>query len=157
MRQGFRNVRHSIHSAASGGRALLSNRLAINLGACAAIAAYVVHSIFDFNLHIPANAALMAFVFGLVANPGNTHRSSASQPTLVVVPRLTMALLGTILLIQCLRLFPGEYYAERSRISLRDEDPATSILFAKKAFEYEQRNPEPFFYLGRAIIARANE
>ncbi len=29
-----------------------------------------VHSVVDFNLHVPANALLMAFVFGQLANPG---------------------------------------------------------------------------------------
>lgn len=157
MRQGFRNVRHSVRAIAAGGRAPQSNRLAISLGALAAIAAYVVHSVFDFNLHIPANAALMAFVFGLVANPGSAYRSGPSPSRLFVVPRLATAFLGAILLIQCVRLFPGEYYAERARIALRDEDPATSIAFANKAIDYERRNPEPFFYLGRALIARANQ
>ncbi len=156
MRKGFRNVRHSIRSITSGGRNLLSNRLAISLGALSAIAAYVVHSIFDFNLHIPANAALMAFVFALVANPENPHRLEASRPAPFAAPRLILAFLGIILLIQCIRLFPGEYYAERARVALRDEDPATSIKFAHKALEFEQRNPDPFFYLGRAIIALAN-
>ncbi|MGZ4983035.1 MAG: O-antigen ligase family protein [Chthoniobacterales bacterium] len=157
LRQGFRSVRHSVRAVASGGHAVQSNRLAITLGALAAIAAYVVHSIFDFNLHIPANAALLAFVFGLVANSGNGHRSKVSEVTTFFIPRLTMAALGTILLIQCVRLFPGEYYGERARVALRDEDPATSIFFAKKALEFERRNPELLFYLGRSIIALANQ
>ncbi len=155
-RQGFHNVRHSTRSIASGGRHLFSNRLAISLGALSAIAAYVVHSIFDFNLHIPANAALMAFVFALVANPENMHRLQKARPAPFAPPRVTLAILGLVLLIQSLRLLRGEYYSECARVALRDEDPANSIKFAHKALEFDQRNPEPFFYLGRAIIALAN-
>src|SRR5262249_39032723 len=44
---------------------VLSNNLALQIGALSAIAAYIVHSTLDFNLHIPANALLLAFVFGL--------------------------------------------------------------------------------------------
>ncbi len=152
-RKGYQNVRHSIRAIASGGRRPFSNRLAISLGALSAIAAYVVHSIFDFNLHVPANAALMAFVFALVANPESAHRSHTSRAMPFAASRLTLAFLGLVLLIQCVRLFPGEYYAECARVALRDEDPAASIKFAHKALEYEQLNPEPLFYLGRAIIA----
>ena len=75
LRQGWRSlIRFATNS---GGGALLSTRLALYLGAIAAIAAYVVHSALDFNLHIPANALLLAFVFGLLANPGVAHRSAA--------------------------------------------------------------------------------
>ena len=49
---------------------LLSNTMALNMGALCSIAAYAIHSVFDFNLHIPANVLLFAFVFGLIANPG---------------------------------------------------------------------------------------
>ncbi len=156
-RKGFCDVRHSTRSIAAGGRHPLSNRLAISLGALSAIAAYVVHSIFDFNLHIPANAALMAFVFALVANAENTHhRLEKTRSVPFAAPRLTLAFLGIMLLIQSIRLFRGEFYSECARVALRDEDPTNSIKFAQKALEFEQRDPEPFFYLGRAIIALAN-
>ncbi|MBA3544376.1 MAG: O-antigen ligase family protein, partial [Chthoniobacterales bacterium] len=49
---------------------LFSNNLALTVGALGAVAAYVVHSFFDFNLHIPANVLLLAFVFGMLATPG---------------------------------------------------------------------------------------
>ena len=49
---------------------LFSNSLALGLGAVAATSAYVAHTAIDFNLHIPANALLVAALFGLLANPG---------------------------------------------------------------------------------------
>jgi tetratricopeptide (TPR) repeat protein len=49
---------------------LFSNSLALALGAVSAVCAYVAHTAIDFNLHIPANALMMAAVFGLLANPG---------------------------------------------------------------------------------------
>jgi O-antigen ligase len=45
-----------------------SNSLALNIGALASVAAYMVHSFLDFNLHIPANSLLMAFTFGLLTD-----------------------------------------------------------------------------------------
>ncbi len=48
---------------------LSSNNLALTIGALGAMAAYGVHSLFDFNLHIPANVLLLAFVFGILVTP----------------------------------------------------------------------------------------
>ncbi|HYR59054.1 MAG TPA: O-antigen ligase family protein, partial [Chthoniobacteraceae bacterium] len=45
------------------------NRLAFQIGALTAIAAYLAHSVTDFNLHIPGHAMIFAFIFGLTANP----------------------------------------------------------------------------------------
>lgn len=153
LRQGWRSLSRS----ASGGGALLSNRRALTIGALAAIAAYVVHSAFDFNLHIPANAILLAFVFGLLANPDIAHRSDTPPSTWAIFPRIVTAALGAILLVQSARLFPGEYYGERARAALRDEDPVASIRLAHQALEYEKANPDLFFYLGRASNAAAHQ
>jgi O-antigen ligase len=49
---------------------LFSNSLALALGGVSAVCAYVAHTAIDFNLHIPANALLMAAILGLLANPG---------------------------------------------------------------------------------------
>ena len=45
------------------------NRLALQIGALSALAAYLVHSMTDFNLHVPGNALMFAFFFGIMANP----------------------------------------------------------------------------------------
>ena len=155
LRQGWRNFRAFVLRAASSST-LLSNRLALNIGAFSAIAAYVVHSVVDFNLHIPANAMLLAFVFGLIACGGLSLASDAPRPALFAFPRIMTASLGVILLFECGRLFRGEYYAEQARVALRDENPAASIVLANKALEHERENPELYFYLGRALIASAN-
>ena len=41
----------------------------ITLGAMSGITAILVHSIFDFNLHIPANAILFTVLAALVVSP----------------------------------------------------------------------------------------
>jgi O-antigen ligase len=142
---------------AARGASPLSNRLALNIGALCAVAAYMVHSTVDFNLHIPSNALLLAFVFGLIANPDIRQTSGATQPEGNFLPRIAIALLGAILLVQGVRLFPGEYYAECARAALRDEKPAAAISFAQKALYYEKQNPDIFFYLGRGSRALAHQ
>ena len=132
---------------------LASNNLALNLGAIAAIAAYVVHSIFDFNLHIPANAMLLAFVFGIIANPGVRGASEVQPPQIgSMAVRLAVVALGLVVLVQCARLLPGEYYAERARTSLRDEKLVEAIGYALRGLEWERGNPDLYAYLGRARL-----
>jgi len=135
----------------------LSDRLALNIGALCAIGAYVVHSAVDYNLHIPANALLFAFIFGIVANPGMAPGSEISRPTSTRISRFAVVVLGTVLLLQCARLLPGEFYGERARTALEDEDPSSAISLARKALAHEEQNPNIFFYLGRALLALGNE
>jgi O-antigen ligase len=134
---------------------LFSNAMALNIGAISAIAAYVVHSCVDFNLHIPANALLLAFVFGLVANPGIERESDRERVAASLIRwRLILPALGLIVAIQCVRLLPGEYFTERSRTALRDFHPAAAIGFALQGLKYERQNPDLYNYLGRARLAQ---
>jgi O-antigen ligase len=135
-------------------RRLASNAMAINIGALGALAAYVVHSIFDFNLHIPANLLLLAFVFGIVANPGVNY-DAASEKTAargLIFWRLLLVALAAVLGVQTWRLAPGEYYTERARTALRDYRFLSAIDYALKAVKYETQNPSVFYYLGRARV-----
>lgn len=135
----------------------LSNGLALNLGAISAVAAYMVHSIFDFNLHIPANVLLMAFVFGILTNSGMHKEGSPSDLTLTMIfGRLALPALGVILALQCFRLLPAEYYTERSRTALRDYRPASSIFYALKGLAQERYNPFLYLYLGRARMLQGS-
>ncbi len=135
----------------------LSDRLALNIGALSAIGAYVVHSVVDFNLHIPANDLLLAFVFGVVANPGIEPRPGVSRSWLASPVKFAFVASAVILLVQCARLFPGEYYAEHARDALEEEEPSSAVSYANEALKWEQQDPNVFFYLGRASMAMAHE
>ena len=131
----------------------LSDRLALNIGALSAVAAYVVHSAVDYNLHIPANGLLAACVFGIIAAPGLVQDHAKRSTVRRLAPRFAVALPAAVLLIQCVRLLPGEYFADRARFALWDEDPEAATEFALKALDYEKQNPNTYFYLGRAMRA----
>ena len=156
LRHGLRTFMQFGPSRVARGGSPSSNRLALNIGALCAVAAYIVHSIVDFNLHIPANALLLAFVFGLIANPDMKQSSEALHPAGNFLPRIVVALLGAVLLVQGARLFPGEYYAEHARTALRDENPSAAITLAQTALQHEKENPDIFLYLGRAYRAVAH-
>jgi tetratricopeptide (TPR) repeat protein len=124
--------------------------MALNAGALAAVAAIALHSVVDFNLHIPANVLVLAFVFGTLANSGTQWENDASgafpSPT---VGRCFLFGIAAILGLAVWRFAPGEYYAERARMAVRDGRPLAAIGFARKGLAFERQNPLLFAYLGR--------
>ncbi|MDQ3200148.1 MAG: O-antigen ligase family protein [Verrucomicrobiota bacterium] len=134
----------------------LSNNLALNIGALGAVAAYLVHSVFDFNLHIPANVGLLAFVFGALANPvSGKGNDTPHQPRWQVERHLVLPLLGLLLLVGAIRYARAEYFAERARVALREERHLQATRWAQRAVQLDSQNPETFFYLGESRVRRA--
>ncbi len=145
QRWGFRRVAISSR--------LLSNGMALQLGALAAVSACIVHSFLDFNLHIPANVLLLAFVFGILASGGTQREIEPASPKPALVGwRLFLPIIGLIVAIQCARLLPGEYFTERSRTALRDNQSLKAIIFALQGLDQEQGNPNLYRYLGSARV-----
>jgi len=136
---------------------LLSTSLALNLGAIGSVAAYIVHSFVDFNLHIPANVLLLAFVFGVLANAGIQRETEDSiVPTSILWWRALLAGLGAFLAIQSVRLLPGEYFAEHARTALRDNQPDAAIRFTLRGLQTEKRNPFLYQYLASGKLTRCD-
>ena len=139
------------------GTLALSSRLALDIGALCAIGAYAVHSAGDFNLHIPANALVVAFVFGILANPNIELRGDEVISRYESPVKFAFIAVAIVLLVQCARLLPGEYYADRALATLQDEKPLDAISYANQALKWEKRNPNIFFCLGRAEEALGND
>ena len=82
-----------------------SNRAAIVMGAVASLVAFAVHSVFDFNMQLPANAILAAACLGMLVNSGETSRGSSESVTWTRwSPRIGIILLsgGGLALLACL-------------------------------------------------------
>lgn len=155
VRAGLRTFMEFGPRRVQAGTTLRSNRVALSIGALSALAACGVHSAVDFNMHIPANALVIAAVFGMLANIG-MDESSQSQAMIARLPfRITGIVIALIVLVQAARLIPGEYYAEQAGTALREEYPEAAIVFGRKALKFERYNPYIFFYLGRAYSALA--
>lgn len=129
---------------------ILSNNMALNVGALAAVGAYIVHSFFDFNLHIPANLLVLAFAFGILANNGVPEELTARSRLTILSSLLALCVTSIFLGVQVVRLWPGEWYTEQARMALREQRLPASISAAVKALQFEKRSPEPFYYLARA-------
>ncbi len=153
LRWGWRAFRHlSLRGGGEGGG---SNAAAWNIGSLAAVACITVHSVVDFNLHIPANTLLMAFVFGQLANPGRAL-APGDQPArrrfVDLLPRLALPALSVWLLAEAMPKLPGEYFAEQARVALREDHEVAAINFARRGIEREPDNPLLYYYLGEARL-----
>lgn len=127
-----------------------SHNLALNVGAVSAVGAYLTHSVVDFNLHIPGNAVMMAFIFGILASPRKEGELSPGEQRVGAFARLVLPAVGVVLIACCVKLLPGEYLAERARTALRDNELPEAIDFVAQAITRESRNPDLFYYLGEA-------
>ncbi len=157
LRNGWKNFRRLGPKRVAVAHDLLSSSLALNLGALGAMAAYLVHSFVDFNLHIPANVLLLAFVFGILVNAGvQRDEESASIPMSILCWRWLLPILGIVLAVQCFRLLPGEYFAERARTAQRDDHADIAMAFALRGLATEQKNPYLYQYLSSAEFTRCD-
>ncbi len=140
-----------------------SNAAALNIGALAALAGILTHSVVDFNLHIPANALLLAWICGLLANPGRelapaerlTHRFP--RALIGVAPRVCLPGLGIGLLWATWTLLPGEYHAESARVALREEDYIAAVNAARDGLAVTDSDPNLFYYLGEAKLIQGSK
>ena len=133
-----------------------SNVMAVNIGVLGALAALSAHSMVDFNVHIPANALIVAYLFGILANADVTRPREPSDPRLLV-PRIVLPLLGIAFLILGMPKIRGEYFAERARMALRDDKPRQARSYAERGLAEESANPNLHYYLGEALRQMAPE
>lgn len=157
MHSGLRGVGWVLrHEIPSQWEPVRNDRLALHIGALSAVSAYLAHSVTDFNLHIPGNALVFAFIFGVLASPALPAQSSAA---LRISSSLRWALpaLGVWVGVAALPKYPGEYWTERTRVAVRDRRYEESLTLGEKALRFERRNPDIYFYLGAAHrgLARA--
>jgi O-antigen ligase len=154
FRYGWRNFWQFGPRRIAAGTAVASDRLALNIGAWSALGAYVMHSAVDFNMHNPPNAMIVAIALAFLASPGDRLDSRREAEARTARTGLflgwVLGSLGFFLFFMAARLVPGEYYSERANFALENEHPAEAIRFAMRALDFEQRNPDIFFCLGRA-------
>lgn len=137
------------------------DELALVLGALAAGAGLAAHSLIDFNLHIPGNAVVLAFLFGLLANPEipeETPAPDAPASEALLAGRRALSVIGGALLGLALVAWPGECFTEKGRIHLRSGEFAAAAASTGRAWQLDSWNPFSAFFLGEACrLAVAGE
>jgi O-antigen ligase len=124
--------------------------LALCIGALSALAAYTVHSVVDFNMQIPANTALMAFVLGILSAPALRGKNAATSPGFERVMHLALPLLGLGAIVYCGMMFPGEWCSDHARRALRDKRLQEALDWAEKGIARSKKDPDLFYYAGEA-------
>lgn len=153
LRHGLRRFSHTIDAEfedLAPYQPARSDPLALIIGAISAVAAYLVHSVVDFNLHIPGNALTFAFIFGILASPRAGPQGDAAAAKWSLPVRIALPALGLWMALTGLPKWPGEYWCERARVALRDRKFDLSIELARRAIGDEPRNPDVYFHLGEA-------
>jgi len=148
---GLAGLRRIVREQIQPGAPRLSNDLALNIGALSAVAALLLHSVVDFNLHIPANTVFVAFLFGLLATPvGDPSFAAGESEKPAGLWRWLPVAIAIVLAAGSIRLLPGEVLAEKARVALRDDRNDEARDLARKAVEWEKKNPFLYGYLGEA-------
>ena len=130
---------------------VLSNALALNVGAVAAIASYLAHSVVDFNLHIPANVLLMAFVFGIVANDGVLRETESSALTASKnLWRIALPVLGLVLMCKACVSCRANIIPRGRAWQCAMGSRGFGIRYASRGLKYDPQNPDLHYRLANA-------
>jgi O-antigen ligase len=154
VRHGWRTLRWLRQERLADQARLRSDTLALHLGALSTLAAYAVHSALDFNLHIPANALLLAAVMGMLATQTRAAVIESTPRRWVV---LALPVFGIWLALASIPTAPGEYYCHQARLAAARGDYRVALALAKTAGKYDARNPQIYRYLGEAHLALGYE
>jgi O-antigen ligase len=146
-RKTWKHVRPSENDFGRG----LSNRFAFFLGASAGLLALAVHSVVDFNLHIPANAILGVTLLALLSSnlrfATQRHWISARLPVKMLA---TLPLVAGVAYLSCQGWRRGH---EAVWLAQAEQSPVYSPTQAanlKKAFDVELMNFETAYNIGEA-------
>jgi O-antigen ligase len=133
-----------------------SNRAAIVLGASAGLVALLMHSFFDFNMHIPANAFVAVTLLAIISS----HWRFATERYWVTA-RWPVAIGATAALAAVLcGIVPRAITRTREIVllhqaeKLRDGAPK-KIALLKRAFELQPKNFHTAFAIGEQLRALA--
>lgn len=129
-----------------------NNSLAQCLGALLVLAAFAVHSMVDFNLHLPANLIPVAFAFAILANP--TGRSGwRRQPPrwLVGTSKAVMPACGCALVAAGIFYARGEWHYEKAaRTPIADYGEV--IAHTDKSLQHDRGNFHTYRLRGTALM-----
>jgi O-antigen ligase len=134
-----------------------SNPLALTLGAMGAVGALLVHSVVDSNMHLPGNALLYAFLFGILGSPG-VKPSDEDVPASFAERSLrgVLGFAGCVLLLVTVFQYPGEFASERARHAWDANKQKATLQLAAAAIQKTPSNPSNYFYQGEAFRAIAD-
>ncbi len=119
---GFRTISTIVRKRLRPAKRVFSNELALLIGVMAAIAALLIHSIVDFNCHVPGNVLYFAFLFGILACPtADLKAVSKPAPAASRSIRFVLPAISIVLAVLAAPLLRAEYHTEWARVNLRNQ------------------------------------
>jgi O-antigen ligase len=131
---------------------------AFAVGAVAAVAALLVHSWFDFNLHIPANAVLLAAVMGTMAamsDPSNRYpvrHLGLSRFAIAGVAAVVVAVAGWLFV----PTVSSAHFADLAHGFKRRFEYDAAVYFYQRATAADPRSPQAQISLGEIYLVQAS-
>jgi len=133
---------------------LQENEVAIAVGASSSLAVFMLHSFFDFNMQVPANALLAAACFGMLASPAGLRKSSQPAERL---PQRIVILLGAgsaiFLAAFVCRTAPAEFFWLEAENALLADRPGLAADYARKGLLASKTHPYLHRLLGTALLS----
>jgi O-antigen ligase len=133
----------------SGKRA--GNKTATVLGYATALVAIAVHSFFDFNLHIPANALVLviwlAFATTFMRYIGEDYWHGLKIPGRVLTSLVLMVVMGWL----GWQSWRGAQEQHWLRVATRSSTQLEKVAALKRAHAIEPLNPETVYNLGETL------
>jgi len=135
-----------------------SNKFAFVFGATLGLVAILLHSVVDFNMHIPANAILTITLIALLSS----HLRFATEQYWFGLRLWSKILWSLVLLAGLLYLLPQARRQALEFVWLNRavHAPAFSLLqigFLKRAFAYEPMNPQTSYAIAEAYRRQSQE
>jgi O-antigen ligase len=130
----------------------MSNRFAFFLGASAGLFALAVHSVVDFNLHIPANAILGVTLLALLSSnlrfATERHWLGARRPVKMIA---TLALVAGVAYLSCQGWRHGHEAVWLARAEQSPNFSTQRAAALNTAFEFEPMNFETAYNIGECF------
>lgn len=135
-----------------------SNKFAFVFGASIGLVAILVHSVVDFNMHVPANAILAVTLMALISS----HLRFATESFWFRLGVPLKALSSVLVLLGCWYLGTQAWHqaSEYVLLARAGRVPAFSVAqlqLLKQAFAVEPRNAQTAYEIGEVLRQRSEE
>jgi len=141
--------------------------IGLGLGISAGVISILLHSIVDFNLHVPANALLFFIILALLNNILYLRYIQGKEICLIPDQTFNVSLkwsiFGTLLIgifiLLTFSLVPRQYMAKRyfEKIKINSPSAPANLILLKKAIRLDSSNSQYHYYLGKAYEGLALE
>jgi O-antigen ligase len=156
---GWRYLRWFVRERFLNSGRVLSMNLALSVGALSALAATLVHALFEFHYHVPATALSGALLLGVLANPGfeQMERLQLRLPGVRVLSKIALGLASLALLAGAWYHGRGDMALAQAQLAEARKDASVRKTYLDEAARLDPTNGEIFYQRGLAVLDTLTE